>query len=268
MDYEVTDFATQVLKRSESLPVVVDFWAPWCGPCKTLGPVLESLAEENPDAWKLVKVNVDHHQELASAYQVRGIPAVKMVHGGQVIAEFSGALPAQAVRNWLEQFLPSAAKANFAQARQLLEQGDSAAARELLQLVLDDDPGHQGARVLLAREVLFDDPDRALELVKSIGQGTEFFDLAVDVRSLGEALTLSAGQLPESRARAALTMALAALGKRDLDGALEHFIASLIDDKVYLQGLARRACVALFNWLGKQHDLTRKYRRRFEMYLH
>ncbi|SHK34001.1 thioredoxin [Rhodothermus profundi] len=99
-------FHKEVIEKSHEKPVVVDFWAPWCGPCRILGPVLEKLARESKGAWRLVKINTDQHPELALHYQVRGIPTVKLFRNGQVVDEFVGALPEPAVRQWLHRHVP------------------------------------------------------------------------------------------------------------------------------------------------------------------
>ena len=106
MGKELVDFQSDVIEDSWTRPVVVDFWAAWCGPCRILGPTLEKLAEEAGDAWTLVKVNTDLQPELAGQFNIRGIPAVKLFISGEVVSEFVGALSEDEVQSWLNEHLP------------------------------------------------------------------------------------------------------------------------------------------------------------------
>lgn len=104
--HEVRDFSAEVLTRSESTPVLVDFWAPWCGPCRMLSPVIEKAADDANGRWNLVTVNVDNHEPLSREYGIQSIPNVKLFHRGKVVAEFVGAKSESGLRSWLEANLP------------------------------------------------------------------------------------------------------------------------------------------------------------------
>jgi len=146
-------FPSEVVNASASQPVLVDFWAPWCGPCRALGPVLEQLAEEHAGNIKVVKVNTDENQDLAQQFQIRSIPAVKLFVGGRVVDEFVGALPLAQVRAFLEPHLPSATAGELDAARELAAQGDYDGAMAKLREVTMADPGNLEARRDLARAV-------------------------------------------------------------------------------------------------------------------
>ena len=120
VDVPPGQFEDAVVEESRRRPVVVDFWAPWCGPCRTLGPILERLATQAGGAWLLAKVNVDADPDVAARFGVQGIPAVKAFRGGAVVSEFVGALPEGQVRSWLEDVVPGPADEAFAEAEALL----------------------------------------------------------------------------------------------------------------------------------------------------
>src|SRR5437763_244150 len=149
------DFETAVLERSRDVPVVVDFWAPWCGPCRQLTPALERAAEARPGQVELVKLNTDENQSIAQAFQIMGIPAVKAFKDGREVAQFVGAVPPAQVERFFDSLVPSEAEI-------LVAAGDEASLRRALEL----DPNRRDARVALAR-LLYErgDPDEALALI-------------------------------------------------------------------------------------------------------
>lgn len=144
-------FPAEVIEASASQPVLVDFWAPWCGPCRALGPALEQLAEEHDGQVKVVKVNTDENQDLAQQFQIRSIPAVKLFRGGRVVDEFVGALPLGRVRDFLAPHLPRASAGEHQAARDLAATGNFAAAIVKLRDVAATDTGNIDARRDLAR---------------------------------------------------------------------------------------------------------------------
>ncbi len=123
-DVSQADFEEKVVAASSKQPVVIDFWAPWCAPCKVLKPILEKLAAEYDGKFKLAKVNSDENPEIAARYAVRGIPSVKAMVDGKIVNEFTGALPESAVRDWLDKIIPSPAEALRREAQQMAATGD------------------------------------------------------------------------------------------------------------------------------------------------
>ncbi|MET0902137.1 MAG: tetratricopeptide repeat protein [Acidimicrobiales bacterium] len=172
MSIDVTDatFPTEVVERSHQVPVVVDLWAEWCGPCKTLGPILEKVIGETGGKVVLAKVDVDSNRQTAEAFQVQGIPAVYALKDGTVVDGFVGAQPEANVREFVAGLLPSEAEDAIAS---LLAVGDEASLRQVLML----DPGHEGAVValaeLLVRRGSEEDRAEALALLERIPESAE-----------------------------------------------------------------------------------------------
>lgn len=234
-DVDEAEFEERVLERSRSLPVVVDFWADWCGPCKQLTPALERAASARAGKVELAKLDVDANQRLSQAFRIQGIPAVKAFRDGRVVAEFTGAIPPAEVERFFDSLVPS-------EADELAESGDEAALWRALEL----DPDHAGARRELGRILLRrGEADEAIELLDAAPGDFVADGLAARARLSGDE---------------DLAAAFDAWDAGDAAGALERLQAALPDPE--RQDLIRRVMVAIFTELGADHPLAREHRRR------
>ena len=182
---DVTDqtFQDDVLTRSSTVPVVVDLWAPWCGPCKTLGPTLEKVVAATGGAVELAKVNVDENPRVAQAFQVQSIPAVFAIRDGQVVDQFIGALPEAQVEAFVQRLAPVPSEAD-----QLVAAGDEASVRKALDL----EPDHPGAIEVLARLLIGrGEPAEALAVLARIPENDVTRTLAADARLLEAGVDVS-----------------------------------------------------------------------------
>lgn len=270
MSYDVTDFTTDVLEQSKTKPVLVDFWAEWCQPCKMLTPVLEHLAEKHQDSWTFAKVDTEKFPEIANEYGVRGIPNVKLFADGKVVDEFTGVQPDYAIEQWLQRALPSKHAKDTAHAEQLIADENTTEARAVLERVLVEAPDNEHARVLMAQLCIFSNPQRAEELVENVLADSRYYDKAESVRAFARFGTLMAQPeaLPEGEQKEVYLAAIAAVEQRNFDAALDGFINVIREDRYYDDDGSRKACIAIFKYLGEEHDITRKHRRSFDSALY
>ena len=238
-DVDEAGFEQRVLERSRELPVVVDFWADWCGPCKQLTPVLERATAARAGRVELAKVDVDRNQRLQAMFRIQGIPAVKAFRDGGVASEFTGALPPAEVERFFDALVPS-------EADELAANGDE----QSLQQALELDPNHPTARRSLGRLLLSrGETDEALRVLEGL-----------DGDFLAEGLAARARLASDPE----LAPAFEAWDVGDPGAALERLQAALSDpgNDPERRDLLRRVMVAIFTELGPEHPLAREYRRR------
>jgi thioredoxin len=265
MSHDVTDFQSEVIEKSQQVPVLVDFWAPWCGPCRVLGPVLERLAVEARGEWVLAKVNTEQHQELAAEYGIQSIPNVKLFVDGEVVDEFLGALPEPQIRRWLERALPSPYSDAVARAREMLSLGQFAEAAAALRAIVAEEPALKDARLALAETLLHTDPAAVPAALEGLEVEADQADRVEALRLLAEhAVQLEhPEELPEAPVKARYLAGLTALRAGDWDTALASFIEVMRTQRGYAGGVAQEAGRGVFVLLGWQHPVCEKHHRAF-----
>jgi len=263
-EFEMKDFSKDVLEESYNLPVLVDYWADWCEPCKFIGPIVEKLAGEANGKWKLIKVNTEQNQEIAAEWGIRGIPNLKLFYMGEVIDEVAGAMPEEDLKRWLDEKLPSKGKSLTMEAAKLLEIGKIDEGVAKLEQALSEDDSLKQARILLAKQKIWESPEEVVEILEDV----KYLESAKEILLIAEALSMKAKDLKEEVSKDVVVDGLLALRKQDFEKALEYFIRAIMINKEYYDELARRLVIALFHYLGESNEVTRTFRRQFDMALY
>jgi len=277
IDVDLQNFEQTVLVGSSETPVLVDFWAEWCEPCKALGPVLEQVTEEYAGGLVLAKVDIDANPDIAQAFRIQSVPTVVLIVDGRPVDAFSGALPYKEIKDFLAKHVaPSAAGDPLAEARTLLENGELVPAIGVLHDLVEAEPGHAEARAALSRCLLeaedvegarehyaaLDEAGRELDDAKSVQAKLELLESAGDVDELLAALEAAPKDVAK---RVAYGKALVAAGRTEegLEELLEACMRGMYQD----DDAPRQAMLDVFQALGTQDPLTLEFQQRLSVLL-
>ena len=263
VDVSEATFESEVIMRSHELPVIVDFWAEWCGPCKVLGPLLERLAIEAGGTFILAKVDVDQNPNLAIRYGVQGIPAVKAFKAGDVEAEFVGAQPEPVVRRFISQLAPSESELAVQEAQSLLGTRHWQEAEASFREVYEVDKGNASAALGLVKSLLMQGKgSEAYAILQAFPAGTEWAE-AEQLLPLAALLTEVEDIEPfddEDPLAAELHQSARLIALGNFPAAMDGLLEILREDKNYRKGLPKQILLAIFSLLGDDDPLTRQYR--------
>lgn len=280
-DTDTQNFGADVIEESRNQPVIVDFWAPWCGPCKQLGPMLERLVQGAGGRVKLVKLNVDENQQLSQQFRIQSIPAVYAFHDGQPVDGFVGALPESQLKQFVDKLAdlgaagapPSPVDQLLDMAREAMAQDDARQAAGMFARAMQEEPTNVAAVAGLARcAVILGDLAKGKELLDSLPpdaaddpevqaavSAIELAEQAEAAGDLGEYEDRLAANPADHQARFDLAVGLYAGGHPE--AAIEHLLEIIRQQREWNEDAARQQLFKIFDALGPTHELTLKGRR-------
>jgi putative thioredoxin len=262
MDVAENNFEKEVIEYSKQKPVVVDFWAPWCQPCRMLSPLLERLTDQGAGSFRLAKINVDENPALANLYGVQGIPAVKGFRDGQVVGEFVGAQPEAQVRKFLTNLVPSPAENALREIESLLAVHRWEEAERAAHAILSSEPQSGAAALLLVRAYLSQGKgEQALEVLDGFPPA-QALAAAERLRPLAEFLAEphSSQDDPINEMEAGYLQSARLAGRGNFPAALDGLLGLLRLEKHYRADSARKVFLAILELMGDTDPLTREYR--------
>lgn len=263
IDVSEADFEVQVLAYSQQVPVVVDFWAEWCAPCRVIGPILENLTNEAGGSFRLAKLNVDQNPKLAMRYAVQSIPSVKTFKDGVVVSEFLGALPEKQIRDFLREVIPNQADLLLEKAWSLITMEHYQESESTFRQVLEIDPSSTSAELGLAKNLLYlGRVEEAIDLLQHFPASRELTS-AEKLIPVAEALIEEAesnGKLPNDQIEAAYQNAIRLINRGNIEAAMDGLLDVLRSDKTFRENKAKDVMIGLLELLGDSNPQTRQYR--------
>ncbi len=258
---EKYNFDTDVIKRSFSKPVLVDFWAPWCGACSILSPALELLHERHRDEWVLVKINVEKYPVLAEKYKVSSIPTIVLFIDGEIADSFAGAIPGHVIDTWLHNNLSGRADANLKEAEMLYRTGQREESLQKLSRILEQNRDNSKANILYALQTVAQNPAKAKELVNNIEPVGFIGEIAEAVRVLSQFSEAKISSEEKGEATEHLNASVIAFKSGQTEKAIQESIEVFKIDKNYMNGKIRGILAALIIYSGEESKLAEKYKK-------